>query len=171
MELKHLLTKKVQKGKRVWIAPNATVFGDVNIGDDSSVWFGAVIRGDRDKISIGEKSNIQDNCVIHCDPDVPVFIGTQVTVGHAAVVHGAKIGNCVLIGINSTVLNHVVIGNNCIIAANSVVPEGMKIPDNSIVKGTPAKITGTISENHMKRILRNSETYVTLAAEYLCHWK
>ena len=120
-------------GDNFYIAPNATVLGQVELGEDVSVWFGAVIRGDVEKIIIGKGSNIQDLSVLHVDPGSPIIIGENVTVGHKVMLHGCTIGNNSLIGINSVILNNVEIGNNCLIGANTLLTEGTKIPDNSLV--------------------------------------
>ena len=133
-------------GDNFYIAPNATVLGQVELGEDVSVWFGAVIRGDVEKIIIGKGSNIQDLSVLHVDPGSPIIIGENVTVGHKVMLHGCTIGNNSLIGINSVILNNVEIGNNCLIGANTLLTEGTKIPDNSLVMGSP----GTVSYTHLR---------------------
>lgn len=123
-----------------WVAENASVIGRVQLGSQTSVWFGAVIRGDNSPIVIGDYSNVQENAVLHTDAGIQLTIGQYVTVGHQAMLHGCTIGDNTLIGINAVVLNNVVIGKNCIIGANSLIPEGKVIPDNSIVMGVPGKI-------------------------------
>ena len=134
-------------GDNFYIAPNATVLGQVELGEDVSVWFGAVIRGDVEKIIIGKGSNIQDLSVLHVDPGSPIIIGENVTVGHKVMLHGCTIGNNSLIGINSVILNNVEIGNNCLIGANTLLTEGTKIPDNSLVMGSPGKVKKEVDEN------------------------
>ena len=129
-----------------WIAPNATVLGDVILLKDASVWFGVVIRGDNDPITIGERSNIQDNSVLHTDEGVPLTIGADVTVGHKAMLHGCTVGDNSLIGIGATVLNRAVIGKNCIIGAHALIPEGKVIPDNSLVVGAPGRVNRQLGE-------------------------
>src|ERR1035441_9865728 len=131
---------KVSKGTNVFIAPGAIVIGNVRLEDNVSVWFNAVIRADRDTVTIGRNTNIQDGCIIHEDPGAPVVIGDEVIVGHAAIIHGATVGNNTLIGIRATLLNHVVVGNWCIIGAHTLLPEGVKIPDYSVVMGSPGKV-------------------------------
>ena len=158
---------KIQKGKEVFIAPNATVIGDVAIGDNSSVWFGAVIRGDNDKISIGKRTNVQDMVVIHVDEGVPVTIGDNVTIGHGAIIHGASIGDNSLIGINATVLNHAKVGKFCVIGAHTLVTECMEIPDYSLVLGAPAKIVKKLSPEQIQKFKKNAEAYVQLGKKYL----
>ena len=127
------------RGEGQWVAPNATVIGSVILGANSSVWFGAVIRGDNDLIEIGDNTNVQENSVLHVDPGVPMKIGNGVTVGHKVMLHGCTIGDNSLIGINAVVLNKAKIGKNCIIGAHALVPEGMEIPDNSLVMARPPR--------------------------------
>lgn len=171
MDIQSVLAKPVQKGKDVFIAPNATVIGNVSLGDECSIWFGAVLRGDGDTITIGNRTNIQDNAVIHVDPGDPVTIGDDCIVGHLALVHGATIGNNVLVGMHSTVLNGAKVGNFCIIGANAMVPAGMEIPDYSLVMGTPAKVVKELSPAHIERVKKNAEVYVELAKEYIEYYK
>lgn len=149
-----------------YIAPNATVIGDVTIKAEASVWFGAVIRGDTERIVIGQQSNIQDLCVVHADEGLPCVIGQRVTLGHAAIVHGATIDDDVMIGIRATVLNGAQIGTGSIVAAGAVVPEGMIIPPNSLVMGMPAKIKGETTDAHRARIRHAAEHYIATAREY-----
>ena len=125
---------------RVYIAPNATLIGGVTLGLDASVWFGAVLRGDSEPIVVGERSNIQDLCVLHTDPGFPLVIGANCTIGHQAMLHGCTIGDNCLIGIQAIVLNGARIGRNCLIGAGALVTEGMIIPDNSMVVGMPGKV-------------------------------
>lgn len=157
----------MKKGENVFIADTATVLGNVTLGENASVWFGAVIRGDSDTITIGARSNIQDTAVVHVDPGVPVSIGEGVTVGHGAIVHGATVGNNTLIGMRATLLNHVKIGNNCIVGAHSLVTEGKEIPDNSLVIGSPAKVVKTLTPEQIEGIRKNGEAYVIKGMEYL----
>ncbi len=162
-----ILRKPVDKGKEVFIADTARVFGRVKLGDEASVWFGAVIRGDGDDIVIGNKSNIQDNAVIHVDPGFPTTIGNECTVGHGAVVHGATLSDHVLVGIHATILNGASIGEYCIIAAGAVVPEGMVIPPFSMVMGIPAKVIKPLSEEQKTKVKKNAASYVALSKVYL----
>lgn len=124
----------------VFVAPNSTVLGDVVLGPGSSVWYGAVLRGDDGTLTLGENTNVQDNAVLHCDPGGAVTLGKNVTVGHCALVHGCTVGDGSLIGMHATLLNHCVVGKNCIIGAGALVPEGKIIPDDSLVVGVPGKI-------------------------------
>lgn len=168
--IKEILNTPIQKGKDVWIADTARVFGRVTLGDECSVWFGAVLRGDGDDISVGNRTNIQENAVVHVDPGFPTTIGTDCIIGHGAIVHGATLGNHVLVGMHATVLNGAVVGNFCIIGANALVTEGMRIPDFSIVMGAPAKVVKQLSEAHIVKVKRNAQSYVELSKEYLKHW-
>ena len=130
-----------------WVADNATVIGQVELGKQVSVWFGAVIRGDNAKIKLGDYTNVQENAVLHTDAGIEMKIGQYVTIGHQAMLHGCTIGDNSLIGINAVVLNHAVIGRNCIIGANALIPEGKIIPDNSVVMGSPGKVVKTLDES------------------------
>lgn len=166
-QMQEILAKPIQKGLGVWIADTARVFGRVCLGNECSVWFGAVLRGDADDIIIGDRSNVQENAVVHVDPGFPVIIGEDCIVGHGAIVHGAQLGNHVLVGMHATILNGAKIGNYCIVGANALVTEGMQVPDYSIVMGSPAKVVKQLSETHITKVERNAEAYVLLAKEYL----
>ncbi len=149
-----------------WVAPNATVIGNVVLEADSSVWFNVVIRGDNDTMTIGERSNIQDGTVIHTDAGIPLTIGVGVTVGHQAMVHGCTIGDNTLIGIQAVVLNRAKIGKNCLIGAGSLIPEGKVIPDNSLVMGTPGKVVRELSEAEVQMLKMSADHYVQNARRY-----
>ena len=129
-----------------WVADTARVIGDVYLGHQASVWFGAVIRGDNERIHIGNYSNVQENSVIHTDAGIEVKIGDYVTIGHLAMLHGCEVGDNSLIGIGAVLLNNVKIGKNCIIGAKALLTENMVIPDNSLVVGAPAKVVKTLSD-------------------------
>lgn len=150
-----------------YVADNAAIIGDVTIGKKSSVWFGAVLRGDSDSIKIGRRSNIQDNAVVHVDPGFPVSIGDDCIVGHLALIHGASISNNVLVGMNSTVLNGAQVGAFSIIGANALVTSNTVIPPNSLVLGSPAKVVKTLTDKQVAHVIRNAAAYVKLGAEYL----
>src|SRR5689334_16980371 len=122
-------TPRLPAAGRYWVAPDAQVIGDVRLGEDVGIWFGAVLRGDNDPITIGARSNVQDNSVIHADEGVPTTIGADVTIGHKAILHGCTVGDNSLIGMGATVLNGAVIGRNCIVGANALVTEGKVFPD------------------------------------------
>lgn len=142
-----------------WVADNATVIGQVELGSEVSIWFGAVIRGDNSIIRIGDMSNIQENAVLHTDAGIELNVGKYVTVGHQAMLHGCTIGDNTLIGINSVILNRAVIGKNCIIGANALIPEGKVIPDNSIVMGSPGQIVKQASEQVAQMITMSAMHY------------
>ncbi|OYU97060.1 MAG: gamma carbonic anhydrase family protein [Bacteroidetes bacterium B1(2017)] len=169
--LKEILETPIKKGEDVFIADTARVFGKVSLGNNCSVWFGAVLRGDADEITIGNKTNIQENAVVHVDPGYPVSMGDECIIGHGAIVHGAKMGNNVLVGMHATILNGAQIGNYCIIGAHALVTEGMVIPDNSIVMGAPAKVVKQLSQVHIDKVKRNALVYAELGKAYLELWK
>ena len=148
----------------VLIAPGANVIGRVTMGQQSSVWFNAVVRGDSELVEIGESTNIQDLCLVHTDAGKPCRIGNRVTLGHAAIVHGATIEDDVMIGIRATVLNDAVIGTGSLIAAGALVPEGAVIPPNSIVMGIPGKIVREATDKDRQRIQYAASHYVEAAA-------
>jgi carbonic anhydrase/acetyltransferase-like protein (isoleucine patch superfamily) len=143
-----------------FIAPGAVVCGDVEVHENASVWYGCVLRGDNDPITIGENTNIQDNCVLHTDVGKPLTIGRDVTVGHMVMLHGCEIGDETLIGIGSIILNGAKIGRNCIIGANSLIPEGKEIPDNSLVMGAPGKVVKPVSDHQIQVIKMSAFHYV-----------
>jgi len=147
-------------GEHCYIAPDAAVIGQVVTGRDVSIWFNAVLRGDNALISIGDGTNIQDGSVLHVDPGVPLSIGSGVTIGHKAMVHGCTIGNNSLIGMNAVVLNNAVIGENCLIGANALVTENMQVPDGSLVLGSPARIIKPIGEAAMHVMAQGAQSYV-----------
>lgn len=153
-------------GEGVWIAENATVAGSVTLGDKVSVWFGAVVRGDNDPITIGKHTNIQDGSVLHTDDGVPLTIGDNVTVGHMAMLHGCTIGDNTLIGINAVVLNGAVVGKNCLIGAKALVAENKVIPDRSLVVGTPGRIIRELTDEEVARLQASADTYIAHAEEY-----
>ncbi|QEO10590.1 gamma carbonic anhydrase family protein [Protaetiibacter larvae] len=149
-----------------WVAPTATIIGDAVLHPESSVFYGAVVRADRDAIVLGAGSNLQDNVVVHGDPGSPAVIGSGVSVGHGAVVHGCTIGDDCLIGMNATVLNGAIVGSGSLVAAGALVLEGTVIPPRSLVAGVPAKVRRELSDDEVGGIRRNAETYRTLAAQH-----
>lgn len=168
MTYQQQLEASVKKGKSVFIADTARVLGKVILGDQVSVWFSAVIRGDNDSIEIGDRTNIQEGCILHVDHGKPIKIGTDNIVGHGAMIHGATIGNFNLIGMGSTVLNGAVIGNYCVIGAHALVTENMVVPDGSMVLGVPGKIVRTLPVEYLqKEIAAGVEEYTQEAAKYL----
>ena len=149
-----------------FIADGCTIVGNVNMAPGSSVWYGAVVRGDSDSITVGENSNIQDNAVIHTDEGFPVTIGKNVTVGHGAVVHGATIGDNCVIGLHATLLNGCKIGSNCIIAAGALVMEGQVVPDGSLFVGVPGRVVRKLSQENIDYINRNTTEYIQAAKDH-----
>jgi carbonic anhydrase/acetyltransferase-like protein (isoleucine patch superfamily) len=152
--------RRAQVHRNTWIAPNATLIGSVILENDSSVWFNSVLRGDNDLITLGERSNIQDSCVLHTDVGVPLTIGRDVTVGHMVMLHGCTIGDASLIGIKSVILNHAQIGKQCLIGANTLITEGKVIPDRSLVMGAPGKVIRQLTDAEVARVWENADHYV-----------
>lgn len=150
----------------MFIASNATVIGDVSLGEDTSVWYSAVIRADVEKIIIGNRTNIQDGAILHADYGEPTIIGDNVTIGHGAIVHGATVGDFSLIGMRATILNRAKIGKYCIIGANALVTEGMEIPDYSMAVGVPAKIVKQIPPEYTHQLELSAAHYVEMAKEH-----
>jgi len=149
-----------------FVARNATLIGDVRLGEHASVFYGAVLRGDMDSITVGENTNLQDGVIVHVDGGKPAVIGADVSVGHGAVIHGCTIEDGCLIGIRATVLNGAVVGAGSLVAAGAVVLEGTVIPPRSLVAGVPAKVRGELTDEQAARVGRNSEIYVELAARH-----
>lgn len=147
-----------------WIAPSASVMGNVILKTNASVWWGATLRGDNDPITVGENSNVQDGSVLHTDTGSPLTIGANVTIGHMVMLHGCTIGDNSLVGIGSIILNGAKIGRNCLIGANCLITEGKEIPDNSLVMGAPGKVVKEVSD-HQVMILKGS------ALHYVENWK
>jgi carbonic anhydrase/acetyltransferase-like protein (isoleucine patch superfamily) len=146
--------------KNCFVAPNASVIGDVVLGENASIWFNVVIRADKAKISIGTNSNIQDGSVLHVDDGFPISIAENVTVGHKAMLHGCTIGKGSLVGINAVVLNGAIIGKNCLIGANALVTENMNVPDGSLVLGSPAKVVKQLAEKAQTMLAQGAIHYV-----------
>lgn len=156
----------INKKDSVIICPGAQVLGDVELGENVSIWHGAVIRGDVAEIKIGNNSNVQDNCVIHCSADYPVEIKDNVSIGHGAVVHGATLEDNVLIGMNATVLNGAHINKNCIVGAGAVVSEGKEFPEGSLILGVPAKVVKQLTPEQIDHIQENADTYCEISKKY-----
>ena len=146
-----------------FVADNATVAGDVRLGRGSSVWYGAVLRADTGRITIGENTNVQDNAVLHTGPGLNVTVGRGTSIGHGAIVHGCTVGEHCLIGMHATILNGAVIGDGSLIAAGALVPEGMNVPAGSLVIGVPGKVVRPVSEKQAAAIKANEEEYLALA--------
>jgi carbonic anhydrase/acetyltransferase-like protein (isoleucine patch superfamily) len=161
------MEERVVMGKDVFVAPGAKVIGDIRLGDNVSVWFGAVLRGDIGPIRIGNGSNIQDGCIIHMDPGVPVEVGEGVSVGHNAIIHGASIGNNTLIGMGAVLLSGVKVGNSCVVGAHSLLTRGTEIPDNSMVWGSPAKIIRQLTAEEVEKNRQSALHYVENGLRYM----
>ncbi len=159
--------KTPQIASTAFVSEAACVIGDVEIGENSSIWPGVVIRGDFTSIKVGNNSQIEDNCVVHAGS--PLVIGDNVHIGHGAVIHCSTIGNNVLIGSKATLLDGAEIGDFCVIAANSMVSQGMKIPDASFVAGVPAKVKGRVNPSQAARVEEGVKAYIRLALEYKQH--
>jgi carbonic anhydrase/acetyltransferase-like protein (isoleucine patch superfamily) len=153
-------------GNPLFVAPSATVIGDVTLTANVSIWFGAVVRADKDRIVIGENSNIQDNSVVHTSTGHPVIIGSNVSVGHGAILHGCTLSDRVLVGMGAIVLNGAVVGADSVIGAGAVVTEGMTVPPCSVVVGVPGKVIKQASDAQKQHIVTNARSYVELASEY-----
>ena len=149
-----------------FIAPNATLIGNVEIAENASVWFNVVIRADMDKVTIGENSNIQDGSILHVDQGFPINVASNVTVGHKVMLHGCSIGEGSLIGMNAVVLNGANVGKNCLIGANALVTENMQIPDGSLVMGSPAKIVKQLDEKSQAMLAKGADHYVHNGQRY-----
>lgn len=149
-----------------WVAPGCYVIGDVCLEAKTSVWFGTTLRGDNERITIGTRSNVQENCVMHTDMGFPLQIGAGCTIGHKAMLHGCTIGENTLIGIGAIVLNGAVIGKNCLIGAGALITEGKHIPDGSLVMGTPGKVVRTLDEAAIEGLRISAQHYVENAARF-----
>lgn len=162
------LENKVKKHTNVFVADTARVLGNVELHDDVSIWFGAVLRADFDKITIGKRTNVQEGVIMHVDHGSPVNIGEDNVIGHGAIIHGSTIGNLNLIGMRATILNGAKIGNGCIIGAHALVTENMVVPDGSMVLGTPGKIIKTLPLESVKMgVLLGVEEYLNEKSKYL----
>jgi carbonic anhydrase/acetyltransferase-like protein (isoleucine patch superfamily) len=149
-----------------WVAPGAYVIGDVHLGEESSVWYGTVLRGDTEPIRVGARTNIQDGCVLHADPGYPAVVGDDCVVGHNAIVHGCEIESGCLVGMGATILNGAKVGEGSIVAAGAVVPEGKEFPPRSLIVGIPAKHVKDLSEEQTADIARGVREYVERAASH-----
>jgi carbonic anhydrase/acetyltransferase-like protein (isoleucine patch superfamily) len=164
------IAARLKKGPTIhssaWIVPDATVIGDVTLEEESSVWYGAVLRGDINRIVVGPRSNVQDNAVVHLDTDYPTTVGELVTIGHSAIVHACKIDDEVLVGMGAIILDDVEVGARSIIGANALITGSMKIPSGSLVLGSPAKVRRQLTLDEQKDIARWAWSYVETAKEY-----
>ncbi|MGW4550119.1 gamma carbonic anhydrase family protein [Streptomyces violaceorubidus] len=158
--------KDPQLDAEAFVAPTASVIGDVTLHAGASVWYGAVLRGDVERISVGASSNVQDNCTLHADPGFPVTVGERVSIGHNAVVHGATVEDDCLIGMGATVLNGAVIGAGSLVAAQALVPQGMRVPPGSLVTGVPARVRRELTEEERQGLTLNGTMYAALAGQH-----
>ena len=145
---------------RYWVAPDAHLIGDVTLGEDASLWFGAIVRGDNEPIRIGARTNIQEGAMLHADPGAPLTLGDDVTVGHHAILHGCTVDDGTLIGMGATVLNRAQIGRYCIVGANALVTEGKEFPDFSLIVGAPARVARTLDPATRETLLASAAHYV-----------
>jgi carbonic anhydrase/acetyltransferase-like protein (isoleucine patch superfamily) len=157
--------------KSCYVAEEATIIGSVILGENVSIWPGAVLRGDNEPIVIGDGSNIQELCVLHTDPGAPLTIGKNVTIGHQVMLHGCTIGDGSLIGIQSVVLNRSVIGKDCLVGAGAVVTEGKTFPDRAVIFGSPAKAVRELNEENAARLAMSAESYVKRGQDYKANLK
>ena len=149
---------------RYWIAPDAQVIGDVRLGNETGIWFGAVLRGDNASITLGDRCNVQEHAILHVDPGHPVLVGDDVTIGHRAIVHGCTIGANSLIGMGAVILTGASIGTNCLVGAGALVTEGKSFPDGSLIVGSPARLSRPLRVDEIERIR-------TSASDYVANWR
>lgn len=154
----------------VFVAPNVTVMGNVSVGAESSLFFGAVLRAEIESVVIGERTNIQDNCILHIDEGFPLTVGNDCTIGHGAILHGCTIGDNTLVGMGAIVLNGAVIGRDCIIGAGALIPQGVVIPDGSLVVGAPGKVRREVTEEEKASSLDTARRYMEEAEGYKAHF-
>lgn len=166
MALYRLRDSAPRIAQSAFISNEATVIGDVAVGERSSVWPGAVIRGDNEPITIGASTNVQEAAVLHADPGCPLTIGENVSIGHQAMLHGCTIGDGSLIGIQAVVMNRAVIGKDCLVGAGAIVTEGKKFPDRSLILGAPAKLVREVTERDLEMMRTNAEDYAKRQARY-----
>lgn len=155
-----------QMADSAWVADSAQVMGNVHLHEEASVWFGAVLRGDTETITVGKGSNVQDGTVMHADYGFPLVVGDRVTIGHQVMLHGCTIGDESLIGIGATVLNGAKIGRHCLVGARSLVTEGKEFPDGSLIMGTPAKVVRQLTPEQIEGLRRSAAHYVENAQRY-----
>jgi carbonic anhydrase/acetyltransferase-like protein (isoleucine patch superfamily) len=158
--------RRVRAEGDYWVADSASVIGAVLLRHNTSVWFGAVIRGDREPITIGENSNVQDLAVLHTDPGFPLTVGRNCTIGHKALLHGCTVGDDTLIGINAVVLNGARIGKQCLIGAGALIPEGKEIPDGSLVMGVPGRVVRELTPEQRANLVRMADNYASNFKRY-----
>lgn len=152
---------------RYWIAPDANVIGQITLGEDVSIWFGCTLRGDRDHISIGDRSNVQEHSIMHTDPGYPLQIGQDCTIGHGVILHGCIIGDNCLIGMGATILNGARIGANSLVGANALVTEGKEFPPNSLIVGSPAKAVRELDAKTAAGLSKSAQNYVENSQRFM----
>lgn len=167
--LEFFLRQTPRLGKDVYIARGAVVVGAVELGDHSSVWYNAVLRGDINRISVGHHTNIQDNAVLHLEDDLPCIVGNYVTIGHSAIVHACTVGDETLIGMGSVILDGAKIGQQCLIGAKALVTQRMEVPDGCLVLGSPAKVVRALTAEERQRLRTSAEKYARNAGYCLGH--
>lgn len=158
--------RRVTLEGNAFVAANATVVGSVVLKNQSSVWFGSIVRGDSDLITIGEASNVQDGCVLHTDAGIQLTLGRRVSVGHMVMLHGCTVGDNSLIGIRSVVMNHAVIGRNCLVGAGTLIPEGKTYPDGVLILGTPGRVVRQLTPEEIEHLGHNADHYVERVQQY-----
>jgi len=166
MALYQLDERAPRLAEGAWVADSAEVIGTVVLEENASVWFGAVMRGDNETITIGRNSNVQDGTVVHADPGFPVVVGENVTIGHQVMLHGCTIGDGSLVGIGAVILNGAKIGRNCLVGAGALVTEGKEFPDNTMIVGAPAKAVRALSPEQAERLRVGVSNYVSNAQRF-----
>ncbi|OLP43729.1 gamma carbonic anhydrase family protein [Rhizobium oryziradicis] len=154
------LSPALPDSDRFWIAPDAHVIGNVILGEDVGIWFGAVLRGDNEAITLGAGTNVQEGAMIHTDMSFPATIGQGCTIGHHAIIHGCTIGDNSLVGMGATVLNGAKIGKNCLVGANALITEGKEFPDNSLIVGAPARVVRTLDDKAIESLRKSATNYI-----------
>jgi len=168
MRIRPFSGKTPRFGRRVFVASSAVIAGDVELGDDVNVWYGAVLRADLERIRIGARSNVQDGVIVHVDaPDAPTLVAEDVTIGHAAILHGCRVERGALVGMHSTVLDGAVIGEEAVVAAGALVPPGMVVPPRTLVAGVPAKVRRELGAEELARARRGVGVYLALKDDFL----
>jgi carbonic anhydrase/acetyltransferase-like protein (isoleucine patch superfamily) len=166
MALYQLDDQRPQLGAGAWVADSAQLIGQVELGEDASVWFGAILRGDAERLRVGRGSNVQDGSVLHADPGFPLILGEHVSIGHQVMLHGCSVGDGTLIGIQAVVLNGAKIGRHCLVGAGALITEGKEFPDGSMILGAPAKVVRQLTAEQVAGLQRIAEHYVENAKRF-----